>query len=122
MAKKTPLEKSLDYTAKTWDRKWQSVWKIKVATLISRLEREETVELDYDLSAIDLSNEGIQCKDLYEVIEHYKLVKKANLKYPILLWHKWEVLDGRHRICKAIIEGRKTIKAIMFIRDQGARE
>ena len=118
---KTPIQKSIEQNIKTRDWKWQSIWNIKVATLISRLDREETVELDYDLSHIDLSQEWITCKDLYEVIEHYKIIEKANLKYPIILWHKWEILDWRHRICKAIIQGKNTIKAIMFIKDQWVR-
>ncbi|WP_276981825.1 hypothetical protein [Ferrimicrobium acidiphilum] len=47
-----------------------------------------------------------------EVIEHTKLIHEANLTYPILLSIDGEVMDGMHRVAKAILEGSTTIRAI----------
>ena len=47
-----------------------------------------------------------------EVIEHTKLIHEADLTYSILLSIDGEVMDGMHRVAKAILEGSTTIKAI----------
>ncbi len=51
---------------------------------------------------------------LREMIEHIKSVNNADLKYPIILDEDGEIMDGRHRLMKAILENRKTIKAVRF--------
>lgn len=51
---------------------------------------------------------------LREMVMHINAVNDADLKYPIILDEDGEVMDGRHRIMKAIIEGKKTIKAVRF--------
>jgi len=51
---------------------------------------------------------------LREMIGHMKSVLDADLKHPIILDEDGEVMDGRHRIMKAIIEGKKIIKAVRF--------
>jgi hypothetical protein len=48
--------------------------------------------------------------DFLEFCKHANLVNKADLKYPILLAPLGYVIDGRHRLAKAIIKGHKTIK------------
>jgi hypothetical protein len=48
----------------------------------------------------------------YDFITHYKRVKDTDLKYPILLDDRGCICDGWHRVAKAIIEGKKYIKAI----------
>lgn len=49
-----------------------------------------------------------------EMVEHFKSVQLADLNYPIILDEDGELMDGRHRIMRALIEGRKTIKAVRF--------
>lgn len=51
---------------------------------------------------------------LREMVGHMKSVNDADLKYPIILDEDGEVMDGRHRIMKAIMENKKTIKAVRF--------
>lgn len=114
----TPIKQSLDKEIETRDRKVQKIWDISVSTLISRLKTEDTIELDYDLSCFDLSLAGIVCDNMFSFLTHYRLVEKAELDYPIIIAHDWRVLDWRHRICKAILQGKRTIKAIKFVKDQ----
>lgn len=45
-------------------------------------------------------------------IYHAKRVADADLSKPIILDDFGYIADGWHRICKAILEGRKTIKAV----------
>ena len=51
---------------------------------------------------------------LRELVGHMKSVNNADLKYPIILDEDGEIMDGRHRIMKALLKGKKTIKAVRF--------
>lgn len=48
------------------------------------------------------------------VIEHMKLVNEVDVSYPIILSVEGRVMDGMHRIARALLEGRKTIGAVRF--------
>jgi len=45
---------------------------------------------------------------------HAKLILQADLSYPIILSQDGRVMDGMHRACKALIEGKKTIRAVQL--------
>ena len=51
------------------------------------------------------------------MIEHMRLIQEADLSFPIILAANGEVMDGRHRIAKAALEGRETIDAVQFTND-----
>lgn len=65
---------------------------------------------------LDHLNVYYKYKDLTlrELVGHMKSVNDADLKYPIILDEDGEVMDGRHRIMKAMLENKKTIKAVRF--------
>jgi len=46
--------------------------------------------------------------------QHYKLMNEADLTYPVILSEDRRVMDGMHRIVKALILGHETIKAVIF--------
>ena len=46
------------------------------------------------------------------VAEHAQLIEAADLSYPIILSHDGRVMDGMHRVCKALMSGMETIKAV----------
>jgi hypothetical protein len=48
---------------------------------------------------------------------HAMLMYESNLDFPIILHADGELMDGMHRVCKALILGHKTIKAIKFETD-----
>lgn len=48
--------------------------------------------------------------------EHAKRIQDTDLQYPILLNDEGYCCDGWHRIIKAILEGRETIKAKRFVK------
>ena len=52
--------------------------------------------------------------DLREFAAHMKKVLDADLDHPIILAANGVIMDGRHRLAKAILEGRTTIKAVRF--------
>ena len=51
---------------------------------------------------------------LREMVMHVRAVMQADLSYPIILDEDGDLLDGRHRIMKAMLNGEKTIKAVRF--------
>ncbi len=51
------------------------------------------------------------------VARHAALIAETDLRYPILLCANGRVMDGMHRVCKALLEGRATIRAIRFPTD-----
>ena len=48
---------------------------------------------------------------------HCRLVQEAELRYPIIRAANGAVMDGMHRVSKALIEGRDTIEAVQFDTD-----
>ena len=48
------------------------------------------------------------------VIEHMRLVRDVDLSYPIVLGVDGRVMDGMHRIARAILDGHSTIRAVQF--------
>lgn len=51
---------------------------------------------------------------LRDMVMHFKAVNDADLGYPIILDEDGELMDGRHRIMKAMLTGENTIKAVRF--------
>ncbi len=45
---------------------------------------------------------------------HARLMNETDLSLPIILSQDGRVMDGMHRVCKALIEGRDTILAVRF--------
>lgn len=50
--------------------------------------------------------------DFLTYLSHVTLINKADLKYPIILDPLGNIADGRHRVAKAIVTGKTTIKVI----------
>lgn len=61
-----------------------------------------------DLGGHEFSQEG----GLLGFARHMRHVNEADLSFPIILDEWGMPLDGRHRIVKALMEGRTTIKAV----------
>ena len=78
------------------------------------------ITLAKDLPIMDIPLEHINMRDKYdnltlrELAGHMVAVNKADLNYPIIMDEDGEIMDGRHRLIKAIIQGEKTIKAVRF--------
>ncbi|USD66822.1 hypothetical protein [Vibrio sp. SCSIO 43136] len=59
----------------------------------------------------DLGGARPTCRN---VLEHASLIQNADLSYPIILCHEGRVMDGMHRVCKAVMLGKETISAVQF--------
>lgn len=83
-----------------------------VARLVD--EAKDLKPFDCPLAALDISHQVWAGASMYLLAFHCKKVMEANLKYPIIIAWDGSIADGRHRIIKALIEGKKTIKAVRF--------
>ena len=82
-----------------------------VARLIELTKDFEVMEIP--LSFINMSNQYSKMS-LRELAGHAKAIQQADLSYPIILSEDGEIMDGRHRLMKALIDGVDTIKAVRF--------
>lgn len=80
---------------------------------VSRLieEAKDLPVFDLPLAGLDLSQTIWRESDIFGLAYHCKKVNMANLEYPIILAWDGAVADGRHRIIKALMLGKTTIKA-----------
>jgi hypothetical protein len=51
------------------------------------------------------------------IVEHITLINDADLSFPIILSAGGRVMDGMHRVTKAVLERRSAIEAVQFDRD-----
>jgi ParB-like chromosome segregation protein Spo0J len=51
------------------------------------------------------------------IVEHMQLIKETDFSYPIILSSDGRVMDGMHRVAKALLEGQETIEAVQFNQD-----
>ena len=54
---------------------------------------------------------------LRAIVTHFKAMMAADLSKPIIIDEDGELMDGQHRIMKALYEGRETILAVRFVKN-----
>lgn len=69
--------------------------------------------MDIPLAHMDLYWQS-NVMTLREMAGHVQAVNDADMSKPIIMNADGEILDGRHRIMRALVEGRETIKAVRF--------
>jgi hypothetical protein len=67
---------------------------------------------DMPIAGIDLSGRIWHNCDIYSLSFHCKRVNEADLSKPIIIAWDGSIADGRHRLIKAIVKGKRTIKAV----------
>lgn len=90
---------------------------------------DRLIELARDLPVIDIPLSDIADLDrpywydhgyvptVRSVAEHARLILDADLSFPIILSAGGGVMDGMHRVAKAVVEGRSRISARRFRED-----
>ena len=97
----------------TIDKQYSSVGKHKwaVARLIELTKGFPVMEVPLDHLYIWHKYEGLT---LREMVMHINTINSADLNFPIILDEDGEIMDGRHRVMKAMLTGCTTIKAVRF--------
>lgn len=49
-----------------------------------------------------------------KVIQHVRLIQEVDLAHPIIVGPDGRVMDGMHRVARALLEGATTIRAVRF--------
>lgn len=83
--------------------------------LIKEAEAQQLQLFDLDLKSIDLGVMPWQCDSILHFLGHMNDVKKCDLKYPVIIAPSGWVMNGWHRISKAIMQGKETVRAARFV-------
>ena len=51
------------------------------------------------------------CRSL---LEHMQLIEEVDINYPIILDEDGRVMDGMHRVCRAVRDGKEEVPAVRF--------
>jgi len=54
------------------------------------------------------------CPTCRAIVDHFRLVKETDLRFPIILCSEGRLMDGMHRVAKALLEDHSSIKAVRF--------
>jgi len=52
-----------------------------------------------------------------EIVDHARLMLECDLAFPVILSSEGRVMDGMHRIGKALLQGIEHVKAVRFVCD-----
>lgn len=74
---------------------------------VEDIEVTEIAEIDAEYWFDDWQRPTVR-----KVIEHFRLVQEVDLSYPIVVGPDGRVMDGMHRVARALLEGRPTIQAV----------
>lgn len=78
------------------------------------------IELSKDFPVLIIPLDHLNVCDRYsnlrlrDMVMHMVAVNNADLSFPIILDEDGELMDGRHRLMKAMLLGEKEIKAVRF--------
>ncbi len=70
-----------------------------------------SVPCDIDILSIDLSVLPWDIRNFGDFVGHILNIEQADKRYPVLVSPDGWILNGWHRVAKAILAGEKTIKA-----------
>ncbi len=89
---------------------------------------DRLVDLAAELPVIDIAVEDIAELDepywfedsdeavtVRKVVEHARLIGEVDLAHPIILDVDGRVMDGMHRVARALLEGHGTVRAVRFV-------
>jgi hypothetical protein len=98
-----------EWTPDQYARLGKNTW--AVGRLISLSKDFPVMEIPLDHLNIYNTYDKIT---LREFVMHMQAALNSDLNYPIILDEDGEILDGRHRVIKALFKGFRTIKAVRF--------
>lgn len=88
---------------------------------------DRLIELSRDLPVVEVAISSISEIDsvywfgvdqerptVRKVVEHARLIGETDMSYPIILGWDGRVMDGMHRIARALLDDQPTITAVRF--------
>jgi hypothetical protein len=91
-------------------------WDVDRLVELSRGLPIKDVELESidEVDSVYWFDDQSQRPTVRRVVEHARLIEDVDLSYPVILGVDGRVMDGMHRIAKALLLGRETISAVQF--------
>lgn len=59
-------------------------------------------------------NQRLTCR---QIVDHASLMLDSDLSFPVILSSDGRIMDGMHRVCKALLQGLSDIEAVRFVDD-----
>lgn len=85
-----------------------------VTNLIARAKDLEVFDLP--LAAIYSDTEvWTPVGSAYGIAHHVRRALDVNTEYPVILSQQGFIMDGWHRVLRALVDGKSTIKAVRFV-------
>ena len=75
--------------------------------------REVEIESIEEINKVIWFNEKRK-PTLRQVVKHFKRINEADLSIPVILNSDGTLMDGYHRVARALLENKKTILAVQF--------
>ena len=93
----------------------QDAWDVdRLIPLVSDLPIEQVAVADIgEIDSIYWFDE-LHPPTVRSVVEHLHLVQEVDPSFPIILGPDGRVMDGMHRVARALVEGRTSIAAVRF--------
>lgn len=108
-------------------RKQYHFWKPADGTGLDAWDVDRLIALSIDLEVEDVPLDSIEEIDsaywfdgdlrrptVRSVVDHVRLINEVDTGYPIILGPDGRVMDGMHRIARALLENRATVRAVHF--------
>ena len=95
------------------------VWDVHHLVASSRDLIPERVQLSQiqELNEPHWAHERTEQLTCREIVDHTRLILDCDMAFPIILSSEGRVMDGMHRVCKALLQGLKEIEAVRFVND-----
>ena len=87
----------------------ERLWALAADLEPFEIEVESIAELDQDCWY-----EPDRIPTLRSVADHCRRINEADLSIPVILNEDGSLMDGGHRLCKALLLGNKTLRAVRF--------
>ncbi|WP_235826853.1 ParB N-terminal domain-containing protein [Facilibium subflavum] len=92
------------------------IWDVR--KLITKSKNFKIIQVKLsDIKSLDTCywfDDGGSTPTCRNIVEHTRLINEADLSYPIILCKRGEIMDGMHRVCKALLLGYTHIDAVQF--------
>lgn len=93
---------------------WDGQKRFKVARLFKLAESLKPFNIP--LKHFNIHNLNPEIDSTMDFVNHMKQTLDADLSFPIILDEEGYVMDGRHRVMKALLKNKKSILAVRFLK------
>jgi hypothetical protein len=76
--------------------------------------REVALETIKDVDTDYWFDGSAEVATVRKVVEHVRLIQEVDPSFPIILGVDGQVMDGMHRVARALLEGRASIRVVQF--------